>query len=75
MGGSAKSTPGALWRERVNASNSHCSLACPGSWTDASMLGPTPRRIDDRRDRRMWRYWAAFAHDGIAALDGSSLRI
>jgi para-nitrobenzyl esterase len=50
-------------------------LGAPGSWSDASMLGPEPDRIDIELARRTRARWSAFAHGGIAALGQKSLRI
>lgn len=43
-------------------------------WADASMLGPAPEALGDEPGREMRRLWSAFARDGVAALDGASLR-
>ncbi|OBK59854.1 para-nitrobenzyl esterase [Mycobacterium colombiense] len=47
----------------------------PECWADAPMLGPEPNPIDRDLASKARRYWTAFAHDGIVALGGSSLRI
>jgi hypothetical protein len=39
------------------------------------MLGPAPETLDDGPGRAMRAHWSAFARNGIAALDGTSLRI
>ena len=43
-------------------------LGAVGAWSDAPMLGPEPRTVDENLGRRMRSLWAGFAHDGIAAL-------
>jgi para-nitrobenzyl esterase len=44
-------------------------------WADAPMLGPAPGTLGDGLGRTVRTHWSAFARDGIAALDGISLRI
>jgi len=43
-------------------------LGAVGSWSDAPMLGPEPRTVDEDLGRQMRSLWAGFAHDGVAAL-------
>ncbi|KAB7755424.1 MULTISPECIES: carboxylesterase family protein [Mycobacteriaceae] len=43
-------------------------LGAVGAWTDAPMLGPEPRTVDENLGRQMRFLWAGFAHDGVAAL-------
>jgi para-nitrobenzyl esterase len=50
-------------------------LGTPEAWADAPMLGSAANPIDEALARRVRGYWAGFAHDGIAALGGSSIRI
>ena len=50
-------------------------IGSPGAWADAPMLGPTAHPVDDELARKVRSYWAGFAHDGVAALGASSLRI
>jgi para-nitrobenzyl esterase len=47
----------------------------PECWADAPMLGPEPNPIDSELAHKTRGYWAAFAHNGTAALGSSSLRI
>lgn len=47
----------------------------PECWAGAPMLGPEPNPIDTDLARRTRGYWAAFAHNGTAALGSSSLRL
>ncbi|AKK30484.1 carboxylesterase family protein [Mycobacterium sp. EPa45] len=44
-------------------------------WADAPMLGPATNAIDRALARRVRGYWSAFAHDGIAGLGTSHLRV
>lgn len=44
-------------------------------WADAPMLGSTPNPVDANLGRRVRGYWAAFAHNGVAGLGASRLRI
>lgn len=50
-------------------------FASPNCWSDAPMLGPHSAPIDGGLAHKMRTQWAAFAHNGIAALNSSSLRI
>lgn len=47
----------------------------PECWADAPMLGHEPNPIDAELAHKTRSYWAAFAHNGTAALGGRSLHI
>ncbi|BCI80097.1 carboxylesterase family protein [Mycobacterium sp. SMC-18] len=42
-------------------------LGAVGAWTDAPMLGPEPRTVDENLGREMRSVWAGFAYDHVAA--------
>jgi len=44
-------------------------------WADAPMLGSAPDSIDANLGRQVRGYWSAFAHNGVAGLGVTSLRI
>ncbi|WP_231974807.1 carboxylesterase family protein [Mycobacterium sp. E1747] len=50
-------------------------FATPQLWADAPMLGTSGGHFDSALAQRTRAWWAAFAHDGTAALEGSNVRI
>lgn len=50
-------------------------FASPEVWSDAAMLGTAPHALDDGPGSEMRALWAAFAHDGVAALGRRPLHI